>query len=659
MRLIKAYINEFRRFEEATIDLDCELLAIVGPNEAGKSSLLAALMSTKNDQTFKKTDITRTTSQSKIETSIKLLFLLNKEEQQLAKKFNGIGEPRWYIVQKDSHGLIHWVKPEIKRDITLREKALNRIEKILANPRLEKTLSKVYEIPLPNKPEQTINRTLRQTLQIIQQKITTDTDVLPENVFNSLNEGLDLLRRCYEELSITNQRILKITEEILENLIEFESRPNPESELLNELDNQQPEFLLFDDHARSLLSEYAVQDLDNPPAALQNLFDLAGLQSSNLKQAIDSNNHGRREALIEDANRNLQEKFKRAWKQSPVFVRLQVDPEVIRILVKEPETYSDFGERSDGLKAFVALFAFTSIHANGPGPILLIDEADAHLHYDAQAELIRVFELQDIASKIIYTTHSAGCLPYDLGKGIRVVKPIYNKNGQDKGRSTISNSFWTEGAGFSPLMLAMGASIMALIPTRRAVITEGPSDVILLPTLFRNATQLEKLDFQVAPGLANISPIHARELILEAPVVAYLLDGDKGGKKNRSKLKKAGIPNRLILDYGTDRVIEDFLDIDLYVSAINEELRRSYGNKYLISKDDIKNNSRPSSVKVWCDQNGITVPNKLKIALHVLDLCGGNPILNLSYKKFIKQLYKKILNVLQPDSKLKSEKLGQ
>src|SRR5206468_181099 len=98
------------------------------------------------------------------------------------------------------------------------------------------------------------------------------------------------------------------------------------------------------------------------------------------------------------------------------------------------------------------------------------------------ADLVRAFEQQSLAAKIIYTTHSAGCLPSDLGTSVRVVEPI-----PDTDRSRIRNDFWGTSAGFSPLLMAMGASALAFTPTRRAVLAEGPSDLLLLPSLLKDA----------------------------------------------------------------------------------------------------------------------------------------------------------------------------
>ena len=118
-------------------------------------------------------------------------------------------------------------------------------------------------------------------------------------------------------------------------------------------------------------------------------------------------------------------------------------------------------------------------------PILLIDEADIHLHYDAQADLIQMLSHQQQAAQVIYTTHSAGCLPKDLGTGVRLVEP--NK---DQERSGVENWPWQKDQGFGPLLLGMGASTLAFVPTRAALIGEGGSEIVLLPTLIREAVGL-------------------------------------------------------------------------------------------------------------------------------------------------------------------------
>ena len=120
-----------------------------------------------------------------------------------------------------------------------------------------------------------------------------------------------------------------------------------------------------------------------------------------------------------------------------------------------------------------------------------------------------------------------------------------------------------------------------------AVLAEGPSDAILLPSLIREVTLQQDLQFQVAPGLAGVSRQQAEELDLEAPRIAFLLDGDAAGNRHRRRLKTAGIDDDNIIQLGDGLVIEDLLDPQVYLDAINEELRRSFGNTYKLTLPEI------------------------------------------------------------------------
>jgi predicted ATP-dependent endonuclease of OLD family len=259
----------------------------------------------------------------------------------------------------------------------------------------------------------------------------------------------------------------------------------------------------------------------------------------------------------------------------------------------------------------VALTTFVAVQDETRDLVLLIDEAETHLHHDAQADLVRVFGLQRAADSIIYTTHSAGCLPEDLGTGIRVVRRTSDT------RSDVSNSFWIEGGGFSPLLLGMGASALVFSAVRRAVVAEGATDLILLPSLLREATGRRELGYQIAPGVAEVSRSSVRDLELEAAQVAYVVDDDKGGKGHADKLAKAGIgKNRiLVLGRGVARgmAAEDLVRKDVYLRAVNQELSRS-GRPSLLVAADLPARGRSVAVRIWAKKRGYSEPKKVNIA---------------------------------------------
>ena len=57
--------------------------------------------------------------------------------------------------------------------------------------------------------------------------------------------------------------------------------------------------------------------------------------------------------------------------------------------------YFALEDLSDGLRTFIALRGFLAQSVYEVPPILLVDEAETHLHYDARADFIRVCEQQD------------------------------------------------------------------------------------------------------------------------------------------------------------------------------------------------------------------------------------------------------------------------
>ena len=204
-----------------------------------------------------------------------------------------------------------------------------------------------------------------------------------------------------------------------------------------------PRFLWFDEEWRSLESEFDVIETAPRPATSA-LLGLVHFDLQELRRAV-GNDAARVAELVEAANASFEALFTGRWRQANVRVYLHVDGAVLHIFARNAGgRLIPIAERSAGLRQFVALLAFIEHEAAGEDVILLVDEAEAHLHYDAQADLVRVFSQQTVADKIIYTTHSAGCLPSDLGTGVRVIEPVGpdDKPPEDWERSRVRNWFW-------------------------------------------------------------------------------------------------------------------------------------------------------------------------------------------------------------------------
>lgn len=280
-------------------------------------------------------------------------------------------------------------------------------------------------------------------------------------------------------------------------------------------------------------------------------------------------------------------------------------------------------------------------------PILLIDEAELHLHYDAQADLIQTFTSRDLTSQVIYSTHSAGCLPEDMGLGVKLVVP--NNDSENVETSKIENKFWSSDTlGFSPLLYGMGANTLAFFPTRRAVVVEGQSDMLLLPTIFRQATKAEFNGFQIVPGLANVAKNRLPLLDLQGTSVSYLVDNDKDGRGYINDLAKCNVDVGRVFTVADDGsaiiTVEDWVDDSCFNEAVVIYRDRYFSENEAPEPKYFNGPGKAAKLKAYEKTVSKTV-QKVDLAYIILELAWDDPdrtIYNSDHAKYICALAKSI-----------------
>jgi len=103
----KVVITGYKRFKKSSTFLDRKLIAIVGPNEAGKSSFLNALMSLEDNKPYSTSDLTKGIQFDDEDSIVKVEYLIEKKELEVLKEFDGIGKPRYYNYHKVVNGTIY------------------------------------------------------------------------------------------------------------------------------------------------------------------------------------------------------------------------------------------------------------------------------------------------------------------------------------------------------------------------------------------------------------------------------------------------------------------------------------------------------------------------------------------------------------------------
>ena len=652
MRLIWVELQGYRRFEaRSRMNVDSKLVAIVGPNEAGKSSFLKALQRLDDTEPFVgvggEQELTRGAQIPVEQNIVNAGFLLEDEDREAVADVPGGMDIRWLIVSKKPAGSPLYVRmvPSPVKSLALREEVLESLRNVIDGGLLA-SREEAEEAEGAEEVDEKEGGELLLAVRSLAESLD-EADVMPtkEILAQITAVGKSLEDDLYDE----DPDSLKTLPRKLFELAEEEGKPHPEAVARRILFQRRPHFLYFSEEARTLEDQYNLEEMDQEvPLAIENLTRLANLDLKEVLNLIKTGDHGALDTLQEQANSRLRQVFSESWSQSKVVVRIRIDGMQLRVLVGgEGAPYVSIAERSDGLRQFVALLSFIALEEESDAPILLIDELETHLHYDAQADLVQMLARQEIARKVIYTTHSLGCLPEDLGTGVRLINP----NGPST--SIVNDWFWEGGgSGFSPLLFGMGARTLSFVPIRYSLLTEGITDLLLFPSLLREATGLDALGFQVVPGLASASVDEVALLEHGAPRTAYLVDSDSAGKEILKKLKRAGINESRIFQLpqrGEDSlVVEDLLEPKIYFDAVSEELRRSFGPQPL---PDLPNIGRPRAVEAWCKDQNISPPSKRAIAYRVLEMRAERSILGEEYVESLKSLYACIKRALTHDDR--------
>lgn len=581
MRLLKLYVKNFKRFAgDHTLEVDEQLVALVGPNEAGKSSLLDALDRLGSGELPHASDRTRL---SAAECMVGGMFALDDDDRTAIAGIRGGERVRTIKIRRVlGDGEFIDLDESPLRDLEPRRRCRDALVAIADDPALDSAFSTSDEWRWDS---QQFERAL-EILGLVDETLAPDQIAVLDEVANRLRAiqfepdevpGDDLP----PERSAAGREQADLRDAAANTLAlqgSVERRSTPWDEITQVLSERLPKTALFKPEDRQLESHYDLATVADPascPPALANLARVAGLDLRSIHDMVVSDHRPHVEQLLIEANARIKERFVLSWRQARVFPHFTLDGTLQIYVSTEGNDFSYPAERSDGLRWFLALYSFL-LSRQQPNLILLVDEAETHLHYDAQADLIDALMSQGIASKVVYSTHSVGCLPPDLGRGIRAVVPD-----RDDERSSIRNTYWwleqgeDEKVGHIPLLFGMGASLLALTVPRYALIAEGPSDAILLPTLMCRLLTLPSLRYRVVPGLSEISSALVPRLLSHAGEVVCLVDGDSGGIKIARRLAKHGIPSDRVLSLkqiANNATVEDLVTATLLADAIRAEV---------------------------------------------------------------------------------------
>jgi predicted ATP-dependent endonuclease of OLD family len=204
---------------------------------------------------------------------------------------------------------------------------------------------------------------------------------------------------------------------------------------------------------------------------------------------------------------------------------------------------------------------------------------------------------------------------------------------------------WDLGHGIEPIARAIGASALAFVAARYAIFAEGGTEATLLPSLLREANGLDRLEYQVLPGLAEASEAVLSMVSLDAVHLAYLLDSDDAGRRKERYLIQRGVDVRHICVVGrrwAGATIEDLLVRAKYVSALQAELTDRHKMQFDAAAR-LPELGRAAYVDSWAKKRGISVSHAA-VASRLLD--EEKPLVQRNRITWLQRMHREIQTAL-------------
>jgi predicted ATP-dependent endonuclease of OLD family len=624
MKLKSFRVQNFHSVIDSGLVKTSEITALIGANQAGKSSLLLGLASMSPDHSYEDFDLTQLEGVSKryldgekkaesipiIEAHFDLSTTERKELKEIAIETDEFGFTKYY----DGSYLLKLGGKDYKIQSLGKIRAANRA---------------VVEALTKFRDASTQHITRQQNLKFARE-FKTAVEVLKFSQFGetTVEEALALLGGLQDFCSLgiddqfkdTIKKFLAAVQEIVKGSLPTSQTEVALSKFLREHLPRTVYFKSFD----KLLDEASVSDLRSREPVYKtfsNLLKLSGLRIESLQRI---RNEKQRQAYLEQASGQATRLLRKAWNQEEMQIEFRYQGERLMVFIQDSsavETLLPPSSGSEGFQWFLGFFINFGALTNAAyeDAILLLDDPGVYLHPSAHKDLLNLFE--ELLSKnvtTIYSTHQPFLIPQDRLDRLRLVTKTPD------GRSSVTAKFYaTEDREIlSPVRAALGMTLEdTLLMGKSTLVTEGPTEKILIEAMIKEFSRRGILEFSNLENLIVIgspSPDVAKlySVLLQINGLSYatIFSNSSEGKAARSDLLKAELPekNLIVFPRATEqktRDIEDLFTPENYAEALDQV----YGSSIGLHFDDLLAKLQQSAGHPFAKAKSILRAKKLEL----------------------------------------------
>lgn len=612
MRIEKFRVQNYRSILDCgEVTLDPKITTLIGKNESGKTYTLKALDSFRDDYEYGLDD----------------LCLGSEAKQRLQS-----GQ----ITEADIEIVTIWF--EVEKEDQSRLKDVHRSLAKMKTLKCSKRFDNSYHLESPDlslgdleiRAETQVNE--KQQIALIQELATHLRENLDAHVerhpplgavrpqYNTILEDVNTWHPAadpeMESIIIRLQHLGNVDGPIIHDIETFIEQVRPHIEAIEEgLSSREdatdyirsvlPQFVYFAD-VEKLEDSVPVADFLLNPQEHKTLSNLIRLSSLDLESVMEAD-HYQKLSAFRRASTTLTGLVNESWTQESVEVRVNVVDQRIVVSIYDDVMREDHPPsiRSQGFRWFLSFY--TNFMAGSRGEfkntVILLDDPGVFLHPSGQKDLLNTLERISDSNQVIFSTHSPFMVDREKLGRIRIVSKE-----EDTGSLLQDKFYVSQFDALQPIRASIGMTIGdTLFTGKKTLLVEGYSDELVLEAMVRCCSEAKQQ--YLDPSEVSILPVNgAGKMPYFATLLAkqnldflVLLDHDHAGKRAKKQLTQRFMVDEgriLMLDIlaeeGEDLIIEDLIDFEFYLQAVNLAYRDILQAKFEmteISKDDIDERS--------------------------------------------------------------------